>query len=425
MRFIKFYIFLLLFFAAGTASAQQYWIRQATPVTAWLYRCAFTDSLNGWVVGDSGKIVHTSNGGENWELQNSTINIFIEDVFFLNKRLGWAIANDYFFEGTTILKTTNGGVNWIASRYPDTTLVLFTVYYLDSLNGYLAGFSGALLKTTDAGNSWSMSTIDTNTTSHFPIRRLAFRNAQYGLACGGVIDITAVAWRSTNFGVNWTALSVAPEPLIDIKFLDSQRALGCGGDFEYGLNIIRSYDGGREWTYENPGLFGIGQRLAFRTDYEVWIPLGFSLRWAASTDTAHTIIEVPCPDSSAVYDAKFADSTHGWAVGTNGAIYKFNPLIIGIKKNQNNLPAENSLSQNYPNPFNPSTVIKFTITKHTRVKITLYDLLGREVRVLLEDIKDPGEYSLNFNASGLSSGVYFYKIEAGRYTETRKMVLIR
>ncbi len=425
MRFFKVFIFLLLLFAAVAANAQQYWIRQPTPVTAWLYRCAFTDTLNGWAVGDSGIIVHTSNGGENWELQNSTINIFIEDVFFLNKRLGWAIANDYFFEGTTILKTTNGGVKWMASRYPDTTLVLFTVYYLDSLNGYLAGYSGALLKTTDAGNSWSMSSIDTNITSHFPIRRLAFRNLQSGLACGGVIDISAVIWRSTNFGVNWAALPAAPEPLMDIMYLDSQRALACGGDFEYGLNIVRSYDGGRQWTYENPGMFGMGQRLAFRTDYEVWIPLGFSVRWAVSTDTAHTLIEVPAPDSSEIYDAKFADSTHGWAVGNNGAIYKFNPLLIGIKKNQNNLPAENSLSQNYPNPFNPSTVIRFTITKHTRVKITLYDLLGREVRVLLQDIKDPGGYSFNFNASGLSSGVYFYRIEAGRYTETRKMVLMK
>jgi photosystem II stability/assembly factor-like uncharacterized protein len=314
-------------------------------------------------------------------------------------------------------------VNWIASRYPDTTLVLFTVYYLDSLNGYLAGFSGALLKTTDAGNSWSLSTIDTNQTSHFPIRRLVFQSPQSGLACGGVMDITGVVWRSTNFGVNWSAHPVAPEPLIDIMFLDSTRAFGCGGDFEYGLNIIRSYDGGREWVYENPGLFGIGQRLAFRTDREVWIPLGFSERWAVSTDTAHTILEVPAPDSCAIYDAVFPDSTHGWAVGTNGAIYKFNPLIIGI--NQNNLPAENSLSQNYPNPFNPSTVIKFTITKHTRVKITLYDLLGREVRVLLEDIKDPGVYSFNFYASGLSSGVYFYRIEAGRYTEAKKMILIK
>src|SRR5512138_3801720 len=101
MRFIKFHIFLLLLIGAVTANAQQYWIRQPTPVTAWLYRCAFTDTLNGWAVGDSGTIVHTSNGGTNWEIQNSTINTFIEDVFFLNKRLGWAIANDYFFEGTT------------------------------------------------------------------------------------------------------------------------------------------------------------------------------------------------------------------------------------------------------------------------------------------------------------------------------------
>jgi hypothetical protein len=59
MRFVKVYIFSLLFFAAGTANAQEYWIRQTTPITNWLYRCAFTDTLNGWAVGDSGKILLT------------------------------------------------------------------------------------------------------------------------------------------------------------------------------------------------------------------------------------------------------------------------------------------------------------------------------------------------------------------------------
>ena len=418
-------VILFVLFLSKSLFAEDYWIRVPTPITSWLYRCAFTDTLNGWAVGDSGKIVHTSDGGDTWNIQPSGIDFFIEEVFFLNKRLGWAIANDFFFYGTTILKTTNGGVNWSSSRYPDTTFVLYTINFLDSLNGYLAGYHGVLLKTSDAGNSWDRKHIDSNIVSLFPIEKIAIRNYQYGLACGGVIDISGVIWYSTNYGTTWKAFSAAPEPLYDIIWLDSSRALGTGGDYEYGLNIVRSYDGGQEWIYENPGIFGIGQRLAFRTDYEVWRPLGFSQRFAVSTDTAHTLVELPAPDSSAVYDALFIDSTHGWAVGTNGAIYKFNKLIIGKHNQQNILPAENKLGQNYPNPFNPSTTISFTLTKHTRVKITLYDLLGRAVRVLLEDIKNPGEHKLNFNASGLSSGVYYYKIEAGSFTESKKMVLIK
>jgi photosystem II stability/assembly factor-like uncharacterized protein len=419
-----FAILQILFFSKSLF-ADDYWIRVPTPITSWLYRCTFTDTLNGWAVGDSGKIVHTSDGGNTWNIQSSGIDFFIEEVFFLNKRLGWAIANDYFFYGTTILKTTNGGVNWSSSRYPDTTFVLYTINFLDSLNGYLAGYRGVMLKTTDAGNSWERKQIDSNMVSLFPIEKVTFYNSQFGIACGGIIDISGVIWISSNFGTTWKAFSTAPEPLYDIIWLDSFRALGTGGDYEYGLNIVRSYDGGMGWDYYNPGIFGIGQKLAFRTGNEVWIPLGFSQRFAVSTDTAHTLIELPAPDSTAVYDAVFIDSTHGWAVGTNGAIYKFNTLIIGNHNQQNNIPAENKLSQNYPNPFNPSTTISFTLTKHTRVKITMYDVLGREVRVLLEDIKNPGEHKLKFDASALSSGVYFYKIEAGSYTETKKMVLIK
>jgi len=361
----------------------------------------------------------------NWNLQNSTIDYFIEDVFFINKRLGWAIANDFFFWGTTILKTTNGGENWTASRYPDTTFVLFTVNFLDSLNGFLGGYSGVILKTTDAGYNWTLSYIDSNTTSHFPIRNIAFLNPQYGFACGGVIDIAGVIWQTSNAGLNWKSLAAAPEPLYNVYCIDSQRILCTGGDFEYGGSIVKTYDGGKEWTYEPMNLFGVGHKLAFRTNYEIWVPLGFSQRFGVSIDTGNTWVEVPAPDSSAVYDAVFIDSTHGWAVGTNGAIFKFNSLLIGINKNQNNLPSENYISQNYPNPFNPSTIISYTLAKHTKVRIILYDILGKEVRVLLEDIKNPGEHKLVFNASELSSGVYFYRIEAGNYIESKKMVLLK
>jgi photosystem II stability/assembly factor-like uncharacterized protein len=425
MRFAKAYIILMLFVLINGANSQEYWIRQNSPVTSWLYKCAFTDTLNGWAVGDSGKIVHTSDGGSSWHQQNSTINLFIEDIFFLNKRLGWAIANDYFFFGTTILKTTNGGINWSADRFPDSSKIIYTVYYLDSLNGFLAGYSGALLRTTDAGNSWNQMYIDSNIVSHFPIEKVSFINPQFGVACGGVIDISGVIWYSTNFGSTWKPFSAAPEPLYDITWLDSLRAFGTGGDYEYGCSFVKSYDGGKEWIYDTTGIFGIGQKLAFRTNYEIWIPCGFSERWAVSVDTGNTWTSVLVPDTSAVYDAVFIDSTHGWAVGEDGAIYKFNNLIIGTNNQQINLPAENKLSQNYPNPFNPSTTISYTLTKHTRVKITLYDMLGREVRVLLEDIKNPGEHKFIFNSEGLSSGVYFYKIEAGSFLETKKMVLVK
>lgn len=99
---------------------------------------------------------------------------------------------------------------------------------------------------------------------------------------------------------------------------------------------------------------------------------------------------------------------------------------------QNGLPAAFTLSQNYPNPFNPSTIINYTIAGTgvsgvgtSRVSLVVYDILGREVATLVNERETPGTYEVKFNAGGLSSGVYFYRLNAGSYTQTRAMLLVR
>jgi hypothetical protein len=99
--------------------------------------------------------------------------------------------------------------------------------------------------------------------------------------------------------------------------------------------------------------------------------------------------------------------------------------IIGITQIGNHVPAKFSLMQNYPNPFNPSTNIVFNLPQRTFVILKVYDISGRETAVLLNDWKPAGVYNANFDASKLSSGVYFYKLMAGTYTDTKKMVLIK
>jgi hypothetical protein len=89
------------------------------------------------------------------------------------------------------------------------------------------------------------------------------------------------------------------------------------------------------------------------------------------------------------------------------------------------LPLKYSLEQNYPNPFNPVTKINYAIAKQGFVKISVFDLLGREVNVLVNEIKTPGFYSIDFNASNLSSGVYFYKLETNGFVDTKKMTVIK
>jgi hypothetical protein len=89
------------------------------------------------------------------------------------------------------------------------------------------------------------------------------------------------------------------------------------------------------------------------------------------------------------------------------------------------LPGIFALEQNYPNPFNPATEVGFQLPAAGQVKLAVYDLLGREVATLVNERKEPGRYSVRFDAGGLSSGAYFYRLEAGGKVAVKKLVLVR
>jgi hypothetical protein len=88
-------------------------------------------------------------------------------------------------------------------------------------------------------------------------------------------------------------------------------------------------------------------------------------------------------------------------------------------------PCKYILNQNYPNPFNPSTQISFSVPKTTDVTLKVYDLLGREITILVNERKSAGTYTVNWNAVGIPTGVYFYRLTAGEFVETKKMVVIK
>jgi hypothetical protein len=109
--------------------------------------------------------------------------------------------------------------------------------------------------------------------------------------------------------------------------------------------------------------------------------------------------------------------------------YKRNPTgnPTGVENINSEFPSEFILVQNYPNPFNPITKIRYVISNGVRNLVTLdvCDVLGNEVASLVDEYKSAGSYEVDFNASGLSSGVYFYKLQAGSFVETKKMILLR
>lgn len=100
-------------------------------------------------------------------------------------------------------------------------------------------------------------------------------------------------------------------------------------------------------------------------------------------------------------------------------------LLIGIRNISSEIPKNFSLNQNYPNPFNPVTMIRFALPKSGNVTLKVYDILGREVANLVSGFKAAGEYMVDFDASALTSGVYFYRLESDGYVDVKRMVLLK
>ncbi|MEZ4688974.1 MAG: YCF48-related protein [Ignavibacteria bacterium] len=118
-----------LFIFSDTSHSQDFWSAIESPTTKNLTDISFINSNTGWIAGDSGIIIRTTNGGTDWTIQNSGTFNNIEDIFFLNERLGWAVSYEIFpvapnYLGTLILTTTDGGNTWVNSMYPDTNLFL-------------------------------------------------------------------------------------------------------------------------------------------------------------------------------------------------------------------------------------------------------------------------------------------------------------
>jgi photosystem II stability/assembly factor-like uncharacterized protein len=408
---------------------QNFWEKIDSPTSKRLNSLVFIDSINGWVAGDSGLIIHTSNGGLDWETQYSNDSLRVVNIFFLNDQIGWCSALSEFYEpyGTYILKTTNGGEDWSSEYFRIENSFVNSFYLLDSLTGFAVGYPQIFHRTTDGGLSWSHVNLDSATVSDFPPYSIKFYSPQLGYACGGAVDIAGVVWKTIDGGLNWSTVvdTITSEIIYDIHLFDSLHIIAIGGDPEYGASTVVSTDGGNTWEYNYLEVFWFPINMAFRKNTEGWAPMGGQKKFLYSADSGENWVEVNTPDSTSILRVCFPDTLHGYGIGAQGNIVKYVYQVPTNLLEEEETISDFYLLQNYPNPFNPSTTITYSIPENGFVKLTIFTLLGEEVVTIVNKFQKADRYEVDFNAVDLSSGIYIYKIESNNYSASKKLVVLK
>jgi hypothetical protein len=194
---------------------------------------------------------------------------------------------------------------------------------------------------------------------------------------------------------------------------------------EVGGGICLSTNNGTSWTAVNYGLdYSSVHALAISGKNVFAGTDGGGVYLSTNNGTRWTAINEGLTSSS--IQALAINETYIFA-GTHGASVWKRPLsdFTDVMEDVNNLPVEFKLSQNYPNPFNPGTVISYSIPSSSNIKLIVYNTMGQTIRILENGFKSAGIYSINFNASNLPSGIYFYRLEAEHFSQVKKMILIK
>ncbi len=371
----------------------------------------FTDQSTGFAVGTHGVLLKTTNSGVNWSYQNLGTGKSLNSIKFVNSSTGFIGGAEGYLG--VVLKTTNSGNNW-QTVYND-SLQLISMHFINPTTGWCAGNYGAFLKTTDAGNSWVKTAITTSPPLSY-INDIFFINENTGFIGSNGMH------KTTNGGLNWYRVSIFT--IISIQFVGNT---GFALSSTSG-NFMKSTNLGENWiTYTVEG--SNRKDLYFINSETGWLNTSNIIR-KTTNGGVNWNIQNTNSNSIAVNSIFFIDENRGWVVGDNGGIMRTTNGGIGITQISAEIPRYYTLFQNYPNPFNPVTKIRFSIpsfaeTTRRVVSLKIYDILGKEIAVLVNEILTPGTYEVGWNASNFSSGIYFYSLFTDNYTQTRKMVIVK
>lgn len=364
-----------------------------------------------------------------------------------------------------IFKTTNSGASFFKIECP-TTLALNCMSFRNPNTGYIGGDNGLVLKTTDGGSLWSVLTLGI---SSWPIFGITLRNDEIN-ASGGL----GVILKSTNNGVNWIDQSLG----LWSNFYGGTAFIPNGKKLQVSYNSESAL-----WTSTNGGTNWVGSSLpsSGQARGQYWIDSlnGYIIGTlpASTTQVVYKTINgganwdmLTIPAQTYLIDVSFCNANTGFIIGSTNNPSKLGQIFwttnagaswikikdypgiqlssvacfgsrvyigayggkifsadisVSINPISTVVPEKYSLSQNFPNPFNPTTKIRFAIPKNTNGSLIIYNMQGKEVAVIANQNFTAGTYEPYFNASGLSSGTYFYRLETEGFSQTKKMILVK
>lgn len=408
---IIFYTFLL-----SCSSLFTQWVSQTTPSGFNIFSSSFPSSQTGYACGYGNLILKTTNGGNGWsDISLPGTAPVLNSVWFLNDNTGF-IASTI----DSLLYTTNGGSSWIRHFYTGTDPM--RLFFINSQTGWVT--SNKLFKTTNAGLNWLV-------ISNSPAEDIYFINENTGWKTtysGG----SSTVHNTTDGGLSWSPILVTSNfrVVYAVKFLDENTGWVSG----YREYIASTTNGGVNWTVQRDignsnGLYAI-EFINPLTGYAA----GDAGTVLTTTNGGSSWMQSQLSGGARLEEIDFINQSTGWVVGGFGKIYKTTNGGLTPVENISETAKRFSLSQNYPNPFNPSTKIDFSVPASgygkMNILLSVYDISGRLAAVPVNGELPAGSYRINFDASGFSSGIYFYKLEVTSgnnllYSEVKKMSLIK
>jgi hypothetical protein len=350
----------------------------------------------------NGGAYRSTNYGANWVAINSGLT----DTAVM----GYAVSGSYLFAGTFggVFRSTNEGTAWSQVNFGLTNTNVYTI--VSNGTDLYAGTNDGVFRSSNNGSSWGFTGLAGYLVDAFEV---IGSNVFAGTLGFGV-------FRTSNSGVNWTEVNSGLSNQA-VQCLTSIGTNLYAGTFS---GVFRSTNNGANWSAS--GLSGTMINTLAVSGTNIFAGFaGGGVYLSTNSGTNWTAVGVGIPNT--MVNTLFVKDTLIFAGTLSGTIYKrpLSEMVTSVNMLSNELPDKFSLNQNYPNPFNPSTNIKFDISKSSFVRISIFDVSGKEVTVLVNEQLQPGTYQTDWNASAYSSGVYFCKIAAEKYTDTKRMVLIK